>query len=169
MAAPAKAKSKKALTKSDIAHEAERWAKHQRDIDKLERERSLDAELKAMIARHAEEMRPLVEKYESAIEALETKAATVRSRVIEWLSKQKKSVTVESKSAIAKLITGTRAGNRVPDPEKFIAACKKQKKDPWPAVGVTIKLGEPILGKNDFDKICAKEDVEFSEATLKLK
>lgn len=153
------------LTRSDIAHKAERWAKHRRDIDGIVDEQANDKKIAALLTQLDDLQRPYAER----IEKLEEKAAAIYAEVIDWLTKQKKPVAVESKSAIAQLLTGTRPGNRVPDAQKFIALCKKKKVEPWAAINVVIKLAEPMVGKNEFDTVCTTEQREYKEATLKLK
>lgn len=153
------------LTKSDIAHKLQRWAKHCRDIESIESQKVNDKKIASLLA----QLDDLQEPYETEIEKLGAKAAEIKREILDWLGRQKKSVTVESKSAIAQLLTGTRPGNRVPDAQKFIALCKKKKVEPWAAINVIIKLAEPMVGKNEFDKVCAKEDVEFKDATVALK
>lgn len=169
MAAAAKAKTTKAVNATDIAHKAERYATVKRSIAALIQEKDQDQELNATIERHAEELQPFYEKYDVEIQRLEAKADGIRGEVIEWLRKQKKAITIETKNAIAKFLKGTKPGSRVPNPQQFIARCEELGKDPWPAVSVTIKAGEPILGKTDFDTICTKENVDFEDASLELK
>jgi len=150
----------KALNQSDISHKAERWAKVRRELDELEIKRD-DALEAAMAA--------VNKKYDKRIDALTTKVDTLYDEVVAWLKTRKKSVTVETKNAIAMLLAGVRSGNREPDPQKFIAACKKRKVDPWPAVNVVIARAEPILGKNEFDKVCTTKQVPYADVSLKLK
>lgn len=151
--------------KSDVAHKIERWAKHCRDIELIADEQAKDKKIAALLAQLDELQRPYAER----IEKLEEKASEIKTEVVAWLGKQKRNVTVESKSAIAQLLTGTRPGNRVPDAQKFIALCKKKKVEPWAAIQVIIKLAEPMVGKNEFDKVCTSEQREYKDATLKLK
>jgi len=150
----------KALNQSDISHKAERWAKVRRELDELEAKR--DAELDAATEK-------IAKKYDKRVDALTQKVDTLYDEVLGWLKKRKKSITVESKSAIATLLAGVRSGNREPDAQKFIAACKKRKVDPWPAVNVVIARAEPILGKNEFDKVCTTKQVPYADASLRLK
>lgn len=153
------------LTKSDVAHKVQRWAKHCRDIEKIEGEKANDKKIASLLAQLDDAMQP----YHTGIEKLEEKAAEIKAEVLGWLGKQKRPVTVETKNAIAQLLTGTRPGNRVPDAQRFIALCKKKKVEPWAAINVIIKLAEPMVGKNEFDKVCTKEDIEYKDATLTLK
>lgn len=159
----------KIINKSDAAHQAERWAKHIRDIARLEDARDADKKIAALVERHAAEMEKALEPYQPEIEKLEAKASPIYDEIIDWLGKQKKSVTIETTHAIAQLLTGTRPGNRVPDVQKFIALCKKKEVEPWAAINVIIKLAEPIVGRHAFDEICTSEQRTYSEATLKLK
>jgi hypothetical protein len=167
--AGAKAKTQKAVTKSDIAAKAERWARLQKQIGEIEAAKAFDDELNATIQRHAEEMQPFVDAYDAEVAKLEERADGIREEIFAWLRKQKKAITIEAKHAIAKFLKGTKPGGRQPNPQQFIARCEELGKDPWTAVNVVIKTGEPILGKTDFDAICKKEEVEYAEASLELK
>jgi len=167
--APKPQVKKKALDKSDIAAKAERWARLRRQIKSLEEAKALDDDLNATIQRHAEEMQPFVDAYDAEVAKLEERADGIREEIFAWLRKQKKAITIEAKHAIAKFLKGTKPGGRQPNPQQFIARCEELGKDPWTAVNVVIKTGEPILGKTDFDAICKKEEVEYAEASLELK
>lgn len=166
---PAAAK-KKTLNVSDITHLIERWASAKRSITVLENAKSTDDDIARMIKRHAEEMKPLLDKYDVELDKLEARATKIYDQVIEWLGKRSKSVVVESKRAIAEFFKGKVEGRtRVADPEKFVAKCKERGLDPWAAMSVLIKDGEKLLGKDDFNAVCSKPKVDVETATLELK
>lgn len=169
MAAAAKAK-KKALNQSDIVAKVTRWAHIKRSIATLEREKSGDPKLAALIEKHAREMQPFVEKYDDAIEKLEDKADAIHTEVIAWLEKRTKSIVISTKHAVAEFFKGHKvARNRIVDPKKFVAKCEELKKDPWPLMSVLVKDGEQLLGKKDFEAVSTKPKVAVAEATLTLK
>lgn len=158
----------KALTQSDIKSMAERWATHTRKLEKIEADR--EAELAPVKAAFQKKAAPINEKYDALVDPLQAKADELEEAITEWLRKQKKSIRIESRSAVAEFIKGSKLGNRVVDAFKFVAMASERKiKDYWSHVNVTIKDAEKLLGKDDLDAICSQPKVVSEIVNLELK
>ena len=159
---------KKALTQADIKAKAEKWALLTQKIEKLEAAK--DAELEPILAKHEKQLAPINERHDAVIEPLQEKADEIEIEVTEWLEKQKKSIKIESRRAVAEFSKGTKFGDRVVNAVKFIEICTERKiKDFWKLVKVTIKDAESVLGKDDMTAICDKPKVASEIATLSMK
>lgn len=165
----AAAKTKKAVNKTDIAHKAERWAKHRRDIAKLERAKQNDSELAAILRRHEEELAPVLAQYDPTIESLEARAARIREEIEEWFAAKKASLSIESKNAIAQLTVGTKFGNREADKKKLQELCERKGVDFYSLIVVLLGDADKALGKKEVDAVCKRETKTTRIFSLELK
>ena len=77
---------------------------------------------------------------------------------------------VIGKKAIASFLKTERPGDRVVDPEAFVAKCVERRiKDFWNYVRVTIKDAAQLMGKEDMEDLCTRPPVQVEQATLELK
>lgn len=161
----AKAKNKKALNATDIAHKAERWSRFTRDAIALERERDQDEDLIAAQQRVDE----LAAVHDKKIEAAQARADALEAEILAWFEKRAKSVKVESRHAVAELVVGTKLGNRQIDAKKLTALCKKKGVDVGSVISIMVQRCDDLLGKKEVDAISTRDSVPARTASVKLK
>jgi len=155
------------LSKSDIAHKAERWALAMRERAKLDAAK--EAAMAPLIKRHADEMQKVLDAHDPKISAVEQKADALYTEVVDWLNSQCKPVAIESRSAIAELLKGEKLRDRVIDVKKFLAYAKRKGDAVYDCVSVGVAKAEKLLGKTELDKISVRPVVPYTKATLRLK
>lgn len=156
------------LTQEQIRTKTEQWAKLQRQIKKAESGKI--SELTPFQEAYEKRTAPIIERWDAKIDPLQEKADGLEAEITEWLETQKKSIRIESRSAVAVLEKGNAEGDRVVDAEKFIERCIARKiKNFWQYVKVTIKDANQVMGKTDMDELCTKPKVPFMNTDLMLK
>lgn len=156
------------LSKAEIEEKAEQWAQLQLKIAKLAKAEA--DELAPFDVAYAKKTQPINEKYQKKFSSLMNQAEPLRTEIIEWLEGQKKSVTVESTSAIASFFKGKKAGTgRVANVKSFLGFVKSKGEEVYKCMTVVLKDAEKLIGKTELDKICTKPDKDVAEATLELK
>lgn len=157
----------KALSQSDVVFEAERWAASVKKLNTLEAAR--EAEIEPLTARYEAAVASINEMHDGEIDKLQKKADEHEARVVDWLNTKKKTTKLETKSAVAEIVHGTKAGPRIIDPQKLIALCKKKSVDLWQMVNVLVGAADKLLGKKEVDAISTNETTPTKTVTLKLK
>lgn len=156
------------LTQNAIKTKAEKWASLQAKIARLESEKI--SELTPHQEAYERKTAPIVARFDEQIDPLQEKADELESEILEWLEKQKRSIRLETKNAIAEMVRSKGFGDRVVDAEKFVAKCiERGIKNFWRLVRVNIKDANQVMGKEDMDELCDRPKVETANATLELK
>jgi hypothetical protein len=137
------------LTQKDVRAKADKWAAHQKAIEKLEAKKS--EELSEFEAQYRAAVAEINDVYEPKLQALREKAETIKNELIAWLEKHGKPIAVLG--AAAEAVNEWSNGNRVVDPKKFYALAKDKF---FECVTVGVKKAEEVLGKETVDEISTK-------------
>ena len=156
---------KKPLSQSDVTARIEMWSRHERAVAALETEKEQDQELIDAQAR----VDGLAAVHDAKIEAAQARADRIKEEIFAWLEKKTKSLTIESRHAIAELVVGTKLGNRDCDKKRLQALCKKKDVDFYDLIVVLLAEADKRLDKKEVDAICTREQQGSRTVTLKLK
>lgn len=155
------------LSRSDVIHEAERWASTRRKLDAAEK-------------KLADEVAPIVEEYEAkiaeitrghakTIDRLQSDVDAREKTILNWLDKRPKTTRVESRHAIAEVVHGVKEGNRIPDLKKLLSLCKRKGVDVWQHVSLLLGSLDKALGAEEVTAISTRDSIPTKTVTLNLK
>ncbi len=153
----------KAQNQSDVVAKAERWATLKKQIAVI------DAAREKKLAPVEAKMRAIDVEFDAQIEPIQKKADAFETEVREWLEKQKKSVTVESKSAVVEIVHGTKLADRKADVKRFLKFAKTKGDAVYDCLTVAIAKAKTLIGEAELDKISERGSVPTKTVTLKLK
>jgi putative NADH-flavin reductase len=145
------------------------WAAAQSKINKLQTK--CNKEMDPFVREHNERVAPIVEAFESKAQPLRQKSDEIEQAIITALmsnldkDKNPKLVTINGAGAVA--VVERKEGSRVVDVEKYFNFVKVKTKAFWDSLKVTLKNAEPLVGKDQIDKIATKP-VSF-QAVVKAK
>jgi phage host-nuclease inhibitor protein Gam len=168
------------LTQAEVKEKVDLWAaknvEHEKLCAKYETATAAiydrqQQELDDLIEKHEAELAPIAKKHTPKIERVATEIETLHSEVIGWLKTQKKSLTLQTDSAIAEFYKGQKESkDRVVSVEGFLQFVKTKGDGPvYRCMRVGLKEAEELIGKTELDKICSKPKKDVEEATLELK
>ena len=146
----------KALSQSDITHKAQRWATFQKQIEAAEADRE-------------KKLAPINKRFDEVVEPLQSKADALAAEINEWLDKQKKSVLIESRNAIAQVVIGTKLDARKISVKGFLKYAKQKGEAVYDCIRVEVSKAEKLLGKSEIDKISERPTIQTRTQSLRLK
>lgn len=156
------------MNRSDVIHNAERWAAHTKKVASLEAQR--DEELSPIREAYEQKAEAINECYDAQIGKLQDRADAIETEIREWLAKQKKDVRLESRSAIVAITRGEKLGDRVVDAAKFMKLAARRQIDGFMNyVRVTVKDASAVLGKDDLEAVTDRPKLKTEVVTLELK
>lgn len=155
------------LTLDEIKAKADEYAKAAAAIGRAEKAR--DAALAPIVERHAEEMRPVLDKHDPKIAKLYEKAARLEHEVVTWVGARKRSYKAESELATFGIDVGTKDLERQPDKQKLWNLCKKKGVEFFDLVNVMLAEADKRLGKKEVDALSTRRTVPTSKPFLKVK
>jgi len=168
------------LTQTEVKEKAESYAAKMAEYDKLvtkyeaatkdigERHQK---ELEELLEKHETELAPIAKKHLPKIEKISIEIEALYGEVIDWLQSQKKSIKLESSSAIAEFFKGKKElPGRVASVKDFLGYVKTKGEDAvYACMNVVLKDAEKLIGKTELDKIASKPKKDVEKATLTLK
>lgn len=155
------------LSQATVKQKLDEWGLLTAEISKAETART--KAIDPIIARHNEELAPVLKRHDTKIEKLQSAKDSLSGEILGWLDAHGKPLRLEGETAIAEYSTGTKLGDRVIDVKKFLDVAKSKGEAMYDCIQILVQKAEKLIGKKELEQISDRPEKDTKSVTLKLK